>query len=85
MREVASCWSADLYRPSAALQAYNVQRISQLISWQIVEAHRHEQSLNCDVRVQVAVTSFLDPAKPHAVQLLGMHLVVWRDSNSVWR
>lgn len=27
----------------------------------------------------------LDPAKPHAVQLLGRRLVVWRDASKTWQ
>ncbi|RCJ40773.1 (2Fe-2S)-binding protein [Nostoc minutum NIES-26] len=32
----------------------------------------------------VAVVNFLDPSRPHAIQLLGKDLVLWRDSFSKW-
>jgi phenylpropionate dioxygenase-like ring-hydroxylating dioxygenase large terminal subunit len=32
----------------------------------------------------VAVVDFLDPSRPHAIQLLGKDLVLWRDSLSKW-
>ncbi|WP_096588989.1 Rieske 2Fe-2S domain-containing protein [Calothrix sp. NIES-2098] len=32
----------------------------------------------------VAVVDFLDPSRPHAVQLLGKDLVVWRDNLGKW-
>jgi phenylpropionate dioxygenase-like ring-hydroxylating dioxygenase large terminal subunit len=33
----------------------------------------------------VAVVEFLDPTKPHAFQLLGKNVVLWRDGNQQWR
>ena len=33
----------------------------------------------------VAVVDFLDPSCPHAIQLLGKDLVLWRDGLSQWR
>ena len=33
----------------------------------------------------VAVVDFLDPSRPHAIQLLGKELVLWRDGSSQWR
>ena len=33
----------------------------------------------------VAVVDFLDPSRPHAMQLLGKELVLWRDGSSQWR
>ncbi|OWY64909.1 (2Fe-2S)-binding protein [cyanobacterium TDX16] len=33
----------------------------------------------------VAVVDFLDPSCPHAIQLLGKELVLWRDGSSQWR
>lgn len=33
----------------------------------------------------IAVVEFLDPSRPHAVQLLGNDLVLWRDSTGQWR
>ena len=33
----------------------------------------------------VAVAKFLDPSRPHPLQLLGKELVLWRDGNSKWR
>jgi phenylpropionate dioxygenase-like ring-hydroxylating dioxygenase large terminal subunit len=33
----------------------------------------------------VAVVDFLDPTHPHAIQLLGKELVLWRDGSSQWR
>ncbi|MEA5623905.1 Rieske 2Fe-2S domain-containing protein [Nostoc sp. UHCC 0251] len=32
----------------------------------------------------VAVVNFLDPSRPHAIQLLGKDLVLWRDSLNKW-
>ncbi|MGI0486667.1 Rieske 2Fe-2S domain-containing protein [Pantanalinema rosaneae CENA516] len=32
----------------------------------------------------IAVVEFLDPSRPHALQLLGKNLVVWRDSSQQW-
>lgn len=32
----------------------------------------------------VAVVNFLDPSGPHAIQLLGKELVLWRDSDGKW-
>lgn len=32
----------------------------------------------------VAVTEFLDPTRPHQIQLLGQELVLWRDKSSKW-
>lgn len=33
----------------------------------------------------IAVMEFLDPSRPHPVQLLGKELVLWRDRNNQWR
>lgn len=33
----------------------------------------------------MAVVSDLDPGRPHAVQLLGRRLVLWRDGGGAWR
>lgn len=33
----------------------------------------------------IAVVDFLDPSRPHAIQLLGKDLVLWRDGSSQWR
>ena len=33
----------------------------------------------------MAVASDLDPSRPHAVQLLGRRLVLWRDGGGAWR
>ncbi len=33
----------------------------------------------------VAVVDFLDPSRPHAMQLLGKDIVVWRDGSGKWR
>ncbi|NET37351.1 MAG: Rieske 2Fe-2S domain-containing protein [Cyanothece sp. SIO1E1] len=33
----------------------------------------------------IAVVDFLDPARPHAIQLLGQDLVLWRDGAGIWR
>lgn len=33
----------------------------------------------------VAVVEFLDPSRPHGIQLLGKHLVLWRDGAGKWR
>jgi phenylpropionate dioxygenase-like ring-hydroxylating dioxygenase large terminal subunit len=33
----------------------------------------------------VAAVNFLDPSHPHALQLLGKNLVLWRDGSSQWR
>lgn len=33
----------------------------------------------------LAVTKFLDPGKPHPLQILGIKIVVWRDGNGKWR
>lgn len=33
----------------------------------------------------MAVVRDLDAARPHAVMLLGMSLVLWRDASSTWR
>lgn len=33
----------------------------------------------------IAVVEFLDPSRPHAVQLLGHDLVLWRDGTGQWR
>lgn len=33
----------------------------------------------------VAVLSSLDPSKPHAMDLLGQHIVLWRDGEGEWR
>ena len=33
----------------------------------------------------VAVVDFLDPSRPHRMQLLGKELVLWRDGSSQWR
>jgi phenylpropionate dioxygenase-like ring-hydroxylating dioxygenase large terminal subunit len=33
----------------------------------------------------VAVVDFLDPSRPHAMQLLGKDIVLWRDGSSKWR
>jgi phenylpropionate dioxygenase-like ring-hydroxylating dioxygenase large terminal subunit len=33
----------------------------------------------------VAVVEFLDPTKPHALQLLGKNVVLWRDGQDRWR
>ena len=33
----------------------------------------------------VAVVDFLDPSRPHAIQLLGKDLVLWRDGSNQWR
>ncbi|MDF5725071.1 MAG: Rieske 2Fe-2S domain-containing protein [Rhizonema sp. PD37] len=33
----------------------------------------------------VAVVEFLDPSRPHAMQLLGKDIVLWRDGSSKWR
>ena len=33
----------------------------------------------------VAVVEFLDPTKPHALQLLGKDVVLWRDGSQQWR
>ncbi|MEM8807921.1 MAG: Rieske 2Fe-2S domain-containing protein [Cyanobacteria bacterium P01_G01_bin.38] len=33
----------------------------------------------------VAVIEFLDPSRPHAIQLLGKDLVLWRDGSQTWR
>ncbi len=33
----------------------------------------------------IAVAEFLDPSRPHAVQLLGNDLVLWRDGTGQWR
>lgn len=33
----------------------------------------------------LAVTEFLDPARPHAMQLLGHDVVLWRDGSGTWR
>ncbi|MBF2007808.1 MAG: Rieske 2Fe-2S domain-containing protein [Chlorogloeopsis fritschii C42_A2020_084] len=33
----------------------------------------------------VAVVDFLDPSRPHALQLLGKDIVLWRDGSGKWR
>jgi phenylpropionate dioxygenase-like ring-hydroxylating dioxygenase large terminal subunit len=33
----------------------------------------------------VAVVDFLDPSRPHAMQLLGKDIVLWRDGSGKWR
>ncbi|KOP24545.1 (2Fe-2S)-binding protein [Hapalosiphon sp. MRB220] len=33
----------------------------------------------------VAVIDFLDPSRPHAMQLLGKDIVLWRDASGQWR
>ncbi|MBD2254179.1 Rieske 2Fe-2S domain-containing protein [Nostoc parmelioides] len=33
----------------------------------------------------LAVVEFLDPSRPHAMQLLGKDIVLWRDGSSQWR
>ncbi|GAB1539580.1 hypothetical protein NUACC21_22470 [Scytonema sp. NUACC21] len=33
----------------------------------------------------VAVVNFLDPSRPHAMQLLGKDIVLWRDGAGKWR
>ena len=33
----------------------------------------------------VAVIEFLDPSKPHAFQLLGKNVVLWRDGQQQWQ
>jgi phenylpropionate dioxygenase-like ring-hydroxylating dioxygenase large terminal subunit len=33
----------------------------------------------------VAVVEFLDPSRPHAMQLLGKNIVLWRDGSEKWR
>lgn len=33
----------------------------------------------------VAVAEFLDPSRPHKIQLLGKNLVLWRDNSNQWR
>ena len=33
----------------------------------------------------VAVSDFLDVERPHAIQVLGKHLVLWRDASQTWR
>ena len=33
----------------------------------------------------VAVVEFLDPSRPHAMQLLGKDIVLWRDGSGKWR
>jgi phenylpropionate dioxygenase-like ring-hydroxylating dioxygenase large terminal subunit len=33
----------------------------------------------------VAVVEFLDPGKPHALQLLGLNVVLWRDGQRQWQ
>ena len=33
----------------------------------------------------LAVVEFLDPTRPHSVQLLGKDLVLWRDGSQTWR
>ncbi len=33
----------------------------------------------------VAVVDFLDPSRPHAMQLLGKDIVLWRDGSRQWR
>lgn len=33
----------------------------------------------------IAVVDFLDPSRPHALQLLGKDIVVWRDGSGKWR
>ncbi|MEC4891461.1 MAG: Rieske 2Fe-2S domain-containing protein [Oscillatoria sp. PMC 1051.18] len=33
----------------------------------------------------LAVVAFLDPTRPHSIQLLGKELVFWRDGGSQWR
>ena len=33
----------------------------------------------------VAVVEFLNPSRPHGIQLLGKELVLWRDGSSKWR
>lgn len=33
----------------------------------------------------VHVVDQVDPSRPHAIQLLGKQLVLWRDSQGVWR
>ena len=33
----------------------------------------------------VAVVEFLDPSRPHPIQLLGQHLVIWQDGTGRWR
>lgn len=52
----------------------------------------HLHPLSCDpcchmrqAWYAVAVLEHLDPAKPTPTQLLGMDLVLWRDSSGMWR
>ncbi len=33
----------------------------------------------------VAVVEFLEPSRPHGIELLGKHLVLWRDGSRTWR
>lgn len=33
----------------------------------------------------LAVVAYLDPTRPHAMQLLGKNVVLWRDGSEIWR
>jgi phenylpropionate dioxygenase-like ring-hydroxylating dioxygenase large terminal subunit len=52
------------------------------------EANRHAETETFQWAQQwypVAVIEFLDPTKPHALQLLGKNVVLWRDGTQQWR
>ena len=54
----------------------------------VIEKFQEEEELTFQWTKQwypVAVVDFLDPSRPHAMQLLGKDIVLWRDGAGKWR
>ena len=58
-----------------------------LLGGALLQGHEEEQA-NFDWKRQwypLAFIEDLDPGRPHAMELLGRRLVVWRDAQQQWR